>query len=108
VHPYRYPFAQKNEIEKIIKELLQASVIRLSISHYSSHVVMVLKKDEEWRMCPNFRAFSKLMVKDKFPITIVDDLLDKLNGAQFFTKLDLHSGYHEIHMKEVDIPKTAF
>eukprot|EP00253_Pinus_taeda_P025087 PITA_25087 len=74
VCPYRYPFTQKNEIEKIIKELLEAGVIRPSISPYSSPVVMVLKKDGEWWMCPHFRALNKLRVKDKFPILVVDDL----------------------------------
>jgi hypothetical protein len=94
IHLYHHPFSQKNEIEIMVQELLNASIIFPSTSPYSSHVVMVLKKERSWRMCPNFRALNKLTIKDKFPIPVIDDLLDELSGAQFFTKLDLHSGYH--------------
>jgi hypothetical protein len=108
VLPYRHPFSQKNEIEKIVQGLLQAGVIHPSIGPYSSFVVMVLNKEGTWCMCPEFRALNKLTIKDKFPIPVIDDLLDELSGAQYFTKLDLRSDYHQIHMQEADIPKTSF
>jgi hypothetical protein len=108
IHPYRQPFSPKNEIEKMVQELLNIGIICLSMIPYSSLVVMVLKKEGYWCMCLDFRTLNKLTIKDKFPILVVDELLDELSGAQFFNKLDLQSGYHQIHMKEADIPKTAF
>jgi hypothetical protein len=75
----------------MVQELLNASVICPSMRPYSSPVVMVLEKEGSWRMCPELRALNKLTIKDKLPIPVIDDLLDELSGAQFYTKLCLRS-----------------
>jgi hypothetical protein len=71
-------------------------------------MVMVLNKEGTWHMCLDLRALNKLTIKEKISIPVIDDLLDELSGAQYFTKLDLCSGYHQICMKAEDIPKMTF
>ena len=106
--PYRLSQNEQEELQKQIDDLLAQGHIRPSCSPYGAPILFVPKKDGRWRMCVDYRALNKATIKDKFPLPRIDDLLDRLTKAKYFTALDLASGYHQIAMREDDIPKTAF
>jgi hypothetical protein len=106
--PYRYSPLHKDEIEKQVKELLQAGLIVPSVSPFASPVLLVQKKDGTWRFCIDYRKLNELTVKSRFPMSIIDEILDELVGTKYFTNLDMRSGYHQVRMHPSDEPKTAF
>ena len=96
------------DIQAQIEDLLAQGHIRPSQSPYGAPILFVPKKDGRWRMCIDYRALNKQTIKDRYPLPRIDDLLDRLGKAKYFSTIDLASGYHQIAMKEDDIPKTAF
>jgi hypothetical protein len=71
-------------------------------------VLFVEKKDETQRMCVDYRALNEVTIKNKYPLPRIEDLFDQMKGASVFLKIDLRSGYHQLKIRESDIPKTAF
>jgi hypothetical protein len=100
--------AQLEELQTQLTDLLAKGYIRPSVSPYASPVFFVKKKEGTQRAVFDYRALNALTVKNKYPLPRIDDLLDQLSGAKYFSKLDLQSGYHQIRVRPPDVAKTAF
>ncbi|GJS04610.1 reverse transcriptase domain-containing protein [Tanacetum coccineum] len=107
-YPYRLAPSELEELSGQLKELEDKGFIRPSSSPWGAPVLFVKKKDGSFRMCIDYRELNKLIVKNCYPLPRIDDLFDQLQGSQFFSKIDLRSGYHQLRVHEDDIPKTAF
>nr|CAH66107.1 OSIGBa0101K10.6 [Oryza sativa] len=106
--PYRMAANELAEVKRQVDDLLQKGYIRPSSSPWEAPVIFVEKKDHTQRMCVDYRALNDVTIKNKYPLPRIDDLFDQLKGATIFSKIDLRSGYHQLRIKEEDIPKTAF
>ncbi|KAF3625198.1 Two-component response regulator ARR22 [Capsicum annuum] len=96
------------ELKELLKDILHKGFIRPSISPWGAPVLFVQNKDGSLHMWIDYRQFNKVTVKKKYPLSIINDLFDQLQGASYFSKIDLRSGYHQLKVRECDIPKIAF
>nr|GEY70093.1 putative reverse transcriptase domain-containing protein [Tanacetum cinerariifolium] len=106
--PYRLAPSEMRELAEQLQELSDKGFIRPSSSPWGAPVLFVKKKDGSFRMCIDYRKLNKLTVKNRYPLARIDDLFDQLQGSSVYSKIDLQSGYHQLRVREEDIPKTAF
>ncbi|GJU73208.1 putative reverse transcriptase domain-containing protein [Tanacetum coccineum] len=106
--PYRLAPSKMKELSKELQELLEKGFIRPSSSSWGAPVLFMKKKDGSFRICIDYRELNKLMIKNRYPLPRIDDLFDQLQGSSVYSKIDLRSGYHQLRIREEDIPITAF
>ena len=108
IPPYRMALDELKELKAQLKDLLDKGFIRPSISPWGALILFVKKKDGSLRMCIDYRQLIKVTIKNKYHLHRIDDLFDQLEGASYFSKTDLRSGYHQLRVRGEDIPKMAF
>ncbi|GKE40442.1 putative nucleotidyltransferase, ribonuclease H [Tanacetum coccineum] len=106
--PYRLAPSEMQELSNQLQELADRGFIRPSTSPWGAPVLFVKKKDGSFRTCIDYRELNKLTVKNRYPLPRIDDLFHQLQGSSTYSKIDLRSGYHQLRVRDEDIPKTAF
>ncbi|GJU82642.1 putative reverse transcriptase domain-containing protein [Tanacetum coccineum] len=106
--PYRLAPSEMQELSGQLQELQDKGFIRPSHSPWGAPVLFVKKKDGSFRMCIDYRELNKITIKNRYPLPRIDDLFDQLQGACYFSKIDLRSSYHQLQVHEDAILKTAF
>jgi hypothetical protein len=106
--PYRMNPQELEELKKQLADMLSKGLIHPSASPWGSPVLFVDKQDDTIRLCVDYRKLNEVTIKNKYPLPKIEDLFDQLNGAKVFSKIDLRTGYHQLKVRESNIPKTAF
>ncbi|GJV26200.1 putative reverse transcriptase domain-containing protein [Tanacetum coccineum] len=106
--PYRMAPVELKELKDQLQELLERGFIRPSVSPWGAPVLFVKKKDGSMSLCIDYRELTRITVRNRYPLPRIDDLFDQLQGAKFFSKIHLRSGYHQLRVKEQDVSKIAF
>lgn len=106
--PYRLAPVELKELKEQLQDLLDKGLIRPSVSPWGAPVLFVKKKNGSFRICINYKELNKVTIKNKYPLTRIDDLFDQLKGVAYFSKIDLRSGYHQLRIGEEHILKSAF
>nr|GEU82220.1 putative reverse transcriptase domain-containing protein [Tanacetum cinerariifolium] len=106
--PYQLALSEIKELSEQLQELSKKGFIRPSSSRWGALVLFVKKKDGSFRMWIDYRELNKLTVKNRYPLPRIDDLFDQLQGSSIYSKIDLRSGYHQLRVREQDVPKTSF
>nr|GFD18077.1 putative reverse transcriptase domain-containing protein [Tanacetum cinerariifolium] len=106
--PYRLAPSEMKELLEQLKELSDKGFIRPSSTPWGASVLFVKKKDELFWMCIDYQELNKLTVKNRYPLPMIDDLFDQIQGSSVYSKIDLRLGYHKLRVREEDVSKTAF
>nr|GFB72406.1 putative reverse transcriptase domain, aspartic peptidase domain protein [Tanacetum cinerariifolium] len=106
--PYRMAPFELKELKEQLQKMLENGFIRPSVSPWGAPVLFVKKKDGSMPLCIDYRELNRITIRNRYPLSRIDDLFDQLQGAKYFSKIDLRSGYHQLHVKDQDISKTAF